>query len=190
MNRFALTFALVILAIALSPSSAANAQSTYFNYQGSLEVDGVPADGTYDLEFQLYDSLENGNPVGNAVAAKGVQVSNGSFTVALDFGDVFPGDDRFLEVRVQASGALEGGADSLTSHTVLTPRQRIGSAPYSIRSKSAETSTSADQLGGVDASQYVITSDPRLSDARPPTPGSADYIQNSTILQSSSNFRI
>src|SRR5262249_41439071 len=55
---------------------------------------------------------------------------------------------------------------------------------------SATNATNATQLGGVPAVQYVQTSDPRLSDSRPPTAGSSNYIQNTAVAQSSSNFNI
>ena len=55
---------------------------------------------------------------------------------------------------------------------------------------SAITADNALQLGGVSAGQYVVTTDPRLTDARSPTAGSADYIQNGTTQQTSSNFNI
>ncbi len=54
----------------------------------------------------------------------------------------------------------------------------------------ATTATNSQQLGGVAANQYVVTSDSRLSDPRPPTAGSANYIQNTTSQQASSNFNI
>jgi len=45
-------------------------------------------------------------------------------------------------------------------------------------------------LGGIAASQYVQTNDPHLSDARPPTAGSSNYIQNTNTTQASTNFNI
>jgi len=42
----------------------------------------------------------------------------------------------------------------------------------------------------VAASNYVQTNDPRLTDARSPTAGSANYIQNGTSQQATSNFNI
>ena len=41
-------------------------------------------------------------------------------------------------------------------------------------------------LGGLAASQYVLTNDARLSDARDPLPGSANYVQNGTSPQAAS----
>lgn len=53
----------------------------------------------------------------------------------------------------------------------------------------ATNASNSAQLGGVAASSYVLTSDSRLSDARPPTAGSANYIQNTTSQQTA-NFNI
>ncbi len=169
---------------------AAMAQPTYFNYQGTFSDNGQPANGSYDFEFELFDTLENGNSLGPAIAKNSVQVTDGQFSVTLDFGAVFPGEERFLEIRVQAAAPLAEGGSSLTSHTVLSPRQRIAAVPYAIKSKSSESSTTADQLAGVAASQYVLTTDPRMTDARTPTAGSGDYVQNTTTQQTSSNFNI
>src|SRR5439155_20228891 len=52
------------------------------------------------------------------------------------------------------------------------------------------TATNATQLGGIAASQYVQTNDARLSDARTPTAGSSNYIQNSASPQTAANFNI
>ncbi len=52
------------------------------------------------------------------------------------------------------------------------------------------TVSNATNLGGTAASQFVQTTDSRLSDARTPTAGSADYIQNTTTQQATSNFNV
>ena len=55
----------------------------------------------------------------------------------------------------------------------------------------ASTATNALQLGGVAANQFVVTTDPRMSDARSPNAGSGNYIQNqNSAQQASSNFNI
>ena len=166
------------------------AQATSFTYQGKLTDGSAPANGNYDLQFTIWDSLSGGTqqpqPVTITVARSSVPVSGGIFTVQLDFGaSAFPGADRFLEISVRAA---VGG-----SFTVLTPRQKINSTPFAIRSLSAsvaDTATNTTQLGGVAADQYVVTSDSRLTDARSPTAGSANYIQNTTTLQAGSNFNV
>ena len=175
-------------------ATSALAQSSSFTYQGRLTDGGTAANGNYDLQFGLFDSLSGGAQVGSTQSLNTVAVSNGVFTVTLDFGaSAFNGASRFLEISARPTGG---------SFTLLSPRQPITSTPYAVRSSSAAnadaatnatnatTATNATQLGGVAASQYVQTNDSRLSDPRPPTPGSSNYIQNSTSSQASSNFNI
>jgi hypothetical protein len=177
-------YCLTILFLSAVLSLNAAAQTTEFTYQGKLTDGAVPPTANYDFEFRLF-SAETG---GVAIAAQqrlGVSVSGGLFTVKLDFGANFDGANRWLEIAVRPAG---GG-----SFTTLAPRQSISSAPYSIRSlnsTSADTSTNSLQLGGVAANQYVVTTDPRMTDARNPLPNSANYIQNTTALQPSSSFTI
>jgi hypothetical protein len=166
-------------------ASIAQAQTTEFTYQGKLTDSGAPVSGNYDLQFRLFDIASGGVPLGTQTKSN-LLVTSGIFTAQLDFGGNFKGAARFLEIAVKVAGSPD-------PFTVLSPRQPITSTPYAIRSleaNAADTATNSAQLGGVSASQYVITSDPRLSDARPPTAGSASYIQNATAPQSSSNFNI
>ncbi len=159
------------------------AQTNQLTFQGSLNHSGLPANGNYDFEFVLFDALNAGNQIGTVQTRDGVAVANGIFAVKLDFGAAFPGAARFLEIRVKPAGQ--------PGITVLTPRQPIDSSPYAIKSLNADTSTSALQLGGVPANAFVVTTDPRMTDERTPTPGSANYIWNQNkVLQPSSNFVI
>ncbi len=97
-----------------------------FTYQGRL-VDGTAlANGNYELTFRLFDSLTVGTRVGPELVLTPVGVTNGLFTVALDFGNaVFDGADRWLEVAARPSGT--GGALS-----VFVPRQAITAVPYAL----------------------------------------------------------
>ena len=172
--------------LSFAVAAATSAQTTTFTYQGKLADSGLPANGNYDLQFALWDSLSGGAQIGATLQLNSTSVNAGVFTVPLDFGvNSFPGADRFLEIGVRPSG--------VGNFTVLSPRQQISSTPYAMRtltSTSADTATNANQLGGVAASQYVVTSDSRLSDARAPTAGSSNYIQNTTSLQTAANFNI
>src|SRR5437764_3060225 len=99
------------------------AQSSSFSYQGRLADSGLPASGSYDFQFKLFDAVTAGAPQGATVALSNVPVSGGIFTVTLDFGSgSFPGADRFLEIGVKSVGA--------GSFTVLAPRQSITPTPY------------------------------------------------------------
>ena len=182
----------VLILLSLVGYSTAWAQTTGFTYQGNLRNGGTAANGSYDFELLLFDAAAGGTQIGTTLQRSEVSVVNGTFSLHLDFGGQFPGANRFLEIRVRQTG---GGA-----LTPLLPRQQINSSPYSIKSMSAETAVNAEnavtasnalQLGGVAANQYVLTADPRMSDARPPTAGSGNYIQNQNAgPQSSSNFNI
>src|SRR5258706_15887082 len=123
------------------------AQTTEFTYQGTLKDNGAPANANYDFEFALFDAPTAGNPIGSTIPKNTVSVSNGVFAVKLDFGSVFPGANRYLEVRVKLSGQ--------PTLTPLTPRQLVNSAPYSLKSLNADTATNATRLGGVAANQYL-----------------------------------
>src|SRR5688572_19091257 len=78
-----------------------------FTYQGKLHLSGVPANGQFDFRFELFDSAGGGpglNPPGPREAL-GVPVTDGIFTVQLDFGAfAFSGHQRWLEVRVKPMG--------------------------------------------------------------------------------------
>jgi hypothetical protein len=169
--------ALLIICLSLV---TAEAQQSAFTYQGKLTDNGSPANGNYDLQFALYDSPNGGAQVGQTQTATNVSVSGGVFTTSLDFGPAaFPGAVRFLEISARPSGA--------GPFTLLTPRQKLSSTPYAVRSLNA---SNADSLGGIIASNYPQTNDPRLTDSRSPTAGSSNYIQNTNSSQTGSNFNI
>jgi hypothetical protein len=165
-----------LLALMLSLSaSAAQAQTTSFTYQGSLNDNGSPANGPYDLQFKLFDALTGGAQQGSTILRDDIQVTNGTFSVTLDFGAAaFPGANRFLEISVRA-GASTG------AYTTLSPRQQVTSTPYAIKSLGAAT---ADGLST--ACVNCVTS----SQIQSLPTGSGNYIQNATSQQASANFNI
>src|SRR6266571_7080444 len=91
--------ALFMVLCLFAGASAVFAQTSSFIYQGRLTDGGTPANGNYDLQFALFDSLSDGTQIGSTQALNSVAVSNGVFTVSLDFGaNSFSGADRFLEI--------------------------------------------------------------------------------------------
>jgi hypothetical protein len=159
-------------------SAASFGQTTEFTYQGRLTDGTAAANGAYDFEFRLYD-MESGGFEFGVVSRQNVPVINGIFTVRLDFGEVFTGASRFLQIAVKPAGGQ--GAP-----LVLNPRQPVTSTPQAIKSRYAED---AQKLGGVEANQFVQTGDSRLTDERNPLSGSANYIQNGTNPQTA-NFNV
>src|SRR5437016_382247 len=86
--RFAL--GLTLLSTLNSQLSTLFAQGTTFTYQGRLAAGANAANGNYDMQFYLRDALAPpGNPVGPTNTITPVAVSNGLFTVLLDFGANF-----------------------------------------------------------------------------------------------------
>ena len=158
-----------------------SAQTTQFSYQGHLTNGSVPANGTYDFQFQLWNGPAGGTQLGPTQTITGVPVADGVFHVFLDFGFQFNGANCWLQIFVRQAGS--------PMYTTLNPRKPISTVPYAVRSLFAALASDATQLGGINANQYVLTNDPRMTDARPPTAGSANYIQNTTVRHTA-NFNI
>jgi hypothetical protein len=98
---------------------------TTFTYQGRLIDNNVAAEGEYDFQFRLFDSDAGGSQVGSDVSIVDVNVIDGYFTIELDFGSVFTGEARWLEISVR-------DGDSTGDFTTLSPRQKITAVPYAI----------------------------------------------------------
>src|SRR6266404_2033679 len=91
------------------------AQGTAFTYNGRLSDGGSPANGNYDLTFAVFDADSGPTQVGSTLTNSATVVTNGLFTVTLDFGArVFTGANRWLGLSVRTNG---GGA-----FTTLIPR--------------------------------------------------------------------
>jgi hypothetical protein len=128
--------------------SALLAQSTVFTYQGFLNDSGAPANGTnYGMVFYLYTAPTNGSVLGN-FGVSIVTISNGLFTTQVDFGSVFDGTPRWLEITVQKNGG---------AFTTLAPRQRILPTPYAIMAANASNALMAASAGSVSASNITGT---------------------------------
>jgi hypothetical protein len=119
---------LIALALCAGSYSAA-AQGTAFSYQGHLSDGGNPANGFYDMTFQLWNDSGAGSQVGGTLTDTAIGVTNGLFTVTLDFGAVFDGTPLWLQIGVRTNGV---GAFS-----TLSPRQQLTPEPYAIYSEKA-----------------------------------------------------
>ena len=124
-----LVFAAAAVCSFFTAANSVSAQGTTFSYQGRLNQSGSPASGSYDLRFAVYDAMASGNQIGAALTNSATAVSNGLFTVALDFGGVFTGTNYWLQIATRTNG---GGA-----FTTLIPRQPFMPTPYAIMANSA-----------------------------------------------------
>lgn len=172
-NNFTNAISTVLLFIIFGATTVFS-QTTEFSYQGFLSDNSASANGNFDFEFRLFDVATGGTSLGS-IQRQNVAVTNGVFSVVLDFG-AFPAANRFLEIAVRPPGG--------SVSTTLAPRSKILSTPY------ATNAQNSSQLGGVNSNQFVLTGDLRLTDARNPLPNSANYIQNRTTQQASTNFTI
>jgi hypothetical protein len=169
-------------------ATTASGQTTIFTYQGKLIESGVPANGSYECEFTLFDALTGGRQIGPVNTREEVMVVNGIFTVQLDFGaPALNGGDRFLEISVRPSDGPGGG--------LLTPRQQLTSTPFAIKSLNASSADglSASCVSCVNSGQIASVAGSAVSGQIPVAGvpgGSGNYIQNATSQQAASNFNI
>ena len=126
---------LAALAASLFLASPATwAQTTAFSYQGSLADTGRPATGSYDLQFSLFNAASGGAQVGSTVTNLATGVTNGLFTVTLDFGATpYNGQALWLQTAVSPTGS--------NTFTVLSPLQPLTSTPYAVQALNATTVT-------------------------------------------------
>jgi hypothetical protein len=103
------------------------------SYQAQLSESGLPAIGSFDLQFKLFDKVTGGTQIGPTVVKSGVSVADGIFTAELDFGaGAFTGEERFIEIAVREAG--------VGAFVTLVPRQKVTAAPmaqFAIASQAA-----------------------------------------------------
>lgn len=116
----------VIITLLFTLTSTAEPLSSGFTYQGVLNLGGVPANGAFDFQFELYDVSTGGVALVSPVLLDDIEVSGGVFSVELDFGtDVFNGQQLWLEISAR-EGPLVG------EYSTLSPRQKLTASPYAL----------------------------------------------------------
>jgi len=129
-KKLTILFLVLGLMVSFTQVGQAEPMGTEFTYQGRLIDNNVAVEGEYDFQFRLFDGGTGGNQVGGDVSIVDVNVIDGYFTVEIDFGNVFTGELRWLEIAVR-----EG--DSTGDFTTLIPRQKITPTPYAIHAVTA-----------------------------------------------------
>jgi hypothetical protein len=113
------------------------AADTAFRYQGTLADAGQPAEGSFDLQFVLHASETGNDPLGQPFLALTTPVTNGLFTVDVDFGaGLFNGDTRWVEIAIRPADSPEG-------FVTLAPRQPLRATPYALYALEAASAASA-----------------------------------------------
>ncbi|MDH4239374.1 MAG: hypothetical protein OEW48_07410 [Phycisphaerae bacterium] len=128
--------AILVVAVGLMvcPARRAGAipSGTAFTYQGRLIDANNIADGLYDFEFRLFDDPSAGAQQGSTNDVNDLDVIEGYFTAVLDFGGVFNGDARWLQIAVRPGG-------STGDFSALSPRQEVMPIPYAVFAQNAKT---------------------------------------------------
>ncbi|MFO0781923.1 MAG: hypothetical protein U0524_03485, partial [Candidatus Saccharimonadales bacterium] len=200
----------IVGSIALKPQHTTAAVSDNLNFQARLEnSDGsIVADGNYNVRFKLYNAPTGGSSLwGESYlnsASQGVRVVNGYLTVNLGSITSFPGTiswDESLYVTMEIGGA--GGSPSWDGE--MSPRLKLTAVPYAFQAKSATQLQTANS-GNVATLSFTtptannsillpnasgtVCLEAAVSCGFAPTTGGSGYIQNSTSLQTNSNFRV
>src|SRR5262249_33675347 len=128
MKTISVLFACIICMTTASMARSQVSAGTAFTYQGQLKSSGQPASGTYDMQFKLFADAATTTQVGGTICQDSVAVTNGLFTVTLDFGAQYPGDARWLQIGVRADSTLSNCGSG--SYTTLSPLQPLTPAPY------------------------------------------------------------
>jgi len=117
-------------------SQTASNIGTAITYQGTLDDGGSPANGNYNFRFRLYDALTAGTQLGE-VTVGNVDVTDGRFTVQLDFGaNAYAAEAVWLEIAVDSGG-----------YQTLTPRQPLTAAPLALNLPNVYTNPATGFVG-------------------------------------------
>lgn len=139
-----ITLAVIALAVAGHGRSEESAPGVTplgngFTYQGNLDFNGGPVNDQCEFKFWLYDSATAGTLLAGPLELVGVAVTDGLFTVILDFSPFafLETAERYLEIAVSCPSAGAG-------FTTLSPRQLITPTPFALTSKRANFALQSD----------------------------------------------
>ena len=133
--------------------TAFNPSANAFTYQGKLEQNGQPVNGVYDISGQVFDSAVGGSPVVFGYTFSNIPVTNGLFSVDMDFGaEAFAaGENRWLEI------AVRDASDPQAATVVLSPRVRIAPAPVAITAQTALHAGTADSADTANTAGFATS---------------------------------
>jgi hypothetical protein len=130
----------VVALLVLQTSTASAATSTTLNFQGRLlsNTGGLVPDGSYNIEFKIYDDPTAGTNhwTENRTGGNTVTVKNGYFSVYLGevtpFGATIPWDQElYMTMNVNGDGEM-------------TPRFKLTAVPYAFRAAAITDSAGND----------------------------------------------
>jgi hypothetical protein len=122
---------LVAALLALLTVTGAAPVGNAFTYQGRLNRNNGPANGIFDLQFELFATETGGTRIGQAQEKLMQEISGGLFTVDLNFGGpiTFDGTAYWLAISARPSNGA--------TYTSAGPRVAFRPTPYAIHALSA-----------------------------------------------------
>ncbi len=119
----------VVAAFTLALASAP-AMSQNFTYQGKLQDAGLPANGSFDMQFQVYPLPVGGVQIGVTDTRLAVPVADGLFSTEVSaISGAAIGPELYLEIAIRPAG-------SPGPFTPILPRTHITVAPLAQKSLS------------------------------------------------------
>jgi hypothetical protein len=131
---------LILLTASLLFLAVASSAQTTFTYQGRLDSNGQPYNGTVGMDFRLYADESDGFPLATQLG-NSVQVDQGLFQVELDFGAQDYSSELWLEITVNGQA--------------LSPRQAISATPFAIHAAQAQVADSVQFVTVVEAGPSI-----------------------------------
>lgn len=138
------TLKIFVIVMMFSAGTAYAGGGTAFTYQGRLLDAGEPANGTFNIDFSLWNDPAAGSQVDSTITFNNLPITDGLFTVELDFGaNAFDNAGRWLEISVAG--------------VPLLPRQPITRSPYSIQTRGIFVDEAGDATvdGTISAAEFV-----------------------------------
>lgn len=206
---------LMAVASILKPSSATAATANTVNFQARLESIGgaIAADGTYNVEFNLYNVSSGGTSLWTedrlVSAGQGVTVKNGYLTANLGAVNPLPANiwnqQLWLGMTVRGTGSC-AWASCTPADTEMSPRLSMTAVPaaYALTNTNGSFSSSLTIAGPTGGNQSFILQDQGASGTFniciqnsaacgfAPVSGtlSGSYINNTTSVQTGASFFI
>lgn len=129
-STFALLLTMFIVVSGIPWTSAAQDVPDVLHYDGRLAVDGLPAEGTYEITFSLFSDAQGGQPIWSETHE--INVEAGLFSALL--GSVNPLLPAVSGEHESLYLAMQIGDDE-----AMAPRLRLASAAFALRSGVADS---------------------------------------------------
>lgn len=132
-------------------------QTTAFTYQGQLNAGGIlPSGQNYQFTFTLYDAATDGNVVGSPIQRQILVASGGLFTADLDFGQIFNGQQYWLEIKVGTTIPNEQPLSARQPISAVPVAQHALNAPARLVFLSSAAQANVTTIGGLSEAVAVL----------------------------------